>query len=66
MGFSGSAHGSSVATLSCSDAAANAGQVPTFDWPVIDVPNTKLPFARYEKVNLAAEEQALDEARKTI
>ena len=66
MGFSRAAHGSSVATLSCSDAAANASRVPTYDWPIIEVAETQLPFARYEKENLAAEEEAVEEARKTI
>ena len=56
MGFSRSAHGSSIATLSCSDAAVNAGSVPTYDWPIVQVPETRMPFPRYEKDNLAAEE----------
>lgn len=66
MGFSRSAHGNSIATLSCSDAAVNAGSVPTYDWPIVQVPETRMPFPRYEKDNLAAEEQAVEEARRTI
>lgn len=66
MGFGNAAHGSSIATLSCSDAAANIGGVPTYNWPVIELPAMQLPYARHERANAEEEERALDEARRTI
>ena len=66
LGFSKSAHGASVATLSCSDASANVGKVPTFDWPVADLPESKMPFARNEAANMAEEERCIHEALQTI
>ena len=66
LGFSKSAHGASVATLSCSDASANVGKVPTYDWPVADLPVSKMPFARNEAANMAEEERCIHEALQTI
>ena len=66
LGFSKANHGCTVATLSCSDPAANATNVPTYDWPVVEIPEIEMPFARYEKSNLAAEQRAIDQARQTI
>ena len=59
MGFGMGAHGSSIATLSCSDEGANARNVPTFDWPVAPAPKNRLPFAQNEQANLAEEERCL-------
>ena len=56
MGVSGGAHGSSIATLSCSDEAANIGNVPTYDWPTVDLPAMKVPYAPTELEQKAAEE----------
>ena len=66
LGFQGSAHGSSVATLSCSDATANAGNVPTYDWPVSDHPSIRYPYAKYENANIAEEERCFEAAKNTI
>ena len=66
MGFSNSAHGCSVATLSCSDAAANISNVPTFDWPTASMPSLKLPYAANEVWNKAEEERCLAEALTVI
>jgi len=66
LGFGKSAHGCSVATLSCSDAAANAGNVPTADWPVSDLPNLTLPYAKHEHANIAEEERCFEAAVRTI
>lgn len=55
LGFSNSAHGNSIATLSCSDAAANAANVPTYDWPVAPMPQLKFPYADNEHANIAEE-----------
>jgi len=66
LGFSKSSHGCSVATLSCSDAQANVGSVPTYDWPVVDMPDLELPYAQNERANVAEEERCLEQTRKTI
>jgi len=66
MGFSKAAHGCTVATLSCSDAGINIGNVPTYDWPVSDLPKVVLPFALNEQANMAEEERCLESARQTI
>lgn len=63
LGFSKAAHGASVATLSCSDAAANCGNVPTYDWPVAPLPNMLHPFAANEHANIAEEERCLEATR---
>lgn len=63
MGFSKAAHGCTVATLSCSDAGANIGNVPTYDWPVSALPEVELPFAANEQANMAEEERCLESAR---
>lgn len=60
MGVTGAAHGCSVATMSCSDVAANVGNVPTYDWPSVDLPAMKLPYAPNEFQNKAAEERSLE------
>lgn len=44
LGLGRAAHGCSVATLSCSDAAANEGNVPTYNWPKADLPNIQYPY----------------------
>ena len=64
LGFSRAAHGCSVATLSCSDAAANAGNVPTYDWPVADSPEILYPYAKNEHANIAEEDRCFENARK--
>ena len=56
----------SVATLSCSDAAANVGNVPTYDWPSVDLPSLKLPYAQHEYFNREEEEACLEQASKII
>ena len=66
LGFSRAAHGCSVATLSCSDAAANAGKVPTYDWPIADSPQTKYPYAKNEHANIAEEERCFEQARQLV
>ena len=62
MGVSGGAHGSSIATLSCSDERANIGNVPTYDWPVVDLPAMIMPYAANEFQQKAAEEASLEQA----
>ena len=59
LGFSKASHGCTVATLSCSDAAANMGNIPTYDWPVSDLPNLRMPFAAHEQANMEEEERCL-------
>lgn len=66
MGVTGSAHGCSIATMSCSDSLANVGNIPTYDWPSVDLPSMKLPYAPNELENKAAEEQALEQASKMV
>jgi len=66
LGFAKGAHGSSIATLSCSDAAANSGKVPTYDWPIAPFPSIKYPFAVNEQANMAEEERCLDATRLLI
>lgn len=66
LGFSRSAHGCSVATLSCSDARSNLGNVPTYDWPVCDLPELEMPYSQHEKANQAEEERCLDQARRAV
>ena len=66
LGFNRAAHGCSVATLSCSDSAANAGNVPTYDWPVCDSPNISYPYAKHEHANIAEEERCFEAAHKLI
>ena len=66
MGVSGAAHGCSVATLSCSDSKANIGAVPTYDWPSVDLPDLKMPYAKHEPDNFAEEERCLDQASKIV
>lgn len=66
LGFANSAHGSSVTTLSCSDSAANAGNVPTYDWPVAPMPQVKLPYAANERFNIAEEQRCLEATRRII
>ena len=66
MGFGKAAHGSSVATLSVSDAGANARNVPTYDWPIAPLPETRYPYAANEQANIAEEERCLAEAAQMI
>ena len=66
MGFSKASHGCTVATLSCSDAGANMGNVPTYDWPVSDLSISRLPFAANEQANMEEEARCLEVARQTI
>jgi len=66
LGFDKGAHGSSVATLSCSDSAANSGNVPTYDWPIAPLPNMKYPYAEHEHANIAEEERCIDATRRLI
>lgn len=66
LGFSRGAHGCSVATLSCSDAQANAGNVPTYDWPVAESPKILYPFAKNEHANMAEEDRCFENARKIV
>lgn len=66
LGFSKAAHGCSVATLSCSDPAANAGNVPTADWPIADSPNLSYPYAVHEHDNIAEEDRCFENAHRLI
>ena len=66
LGFSRAAHGCTVATLSCSDPAANAAKVPTYDWPVSESPQVKYPYSKHEHANIAEEERCFEAAVKAI
>ena len=66
LGFEKGAHGSSIATLSCSDSAANSGNVPTYDWPIAPLPNIQYPYAANEHANIAEEERCIDATRRLI
>jgi len=66
LGFRRAAHGCSVATLSCSDPAANAGNVPTYDWPVADYPDVKYPYSKHEHANIEEEERCFEAAVQLI
>lgn len=66
MGFEGASHGDSVATLSVSDAAANVGGVPTFNWPVAPLPKMQYPLAVYEHENAAEEDRCITAAKNLI
>ena len=66
LGFSRAAHGCTVATLSCSDSAANVGKVPTYDWPVSDSPKIEYPYAKHEHANIAEEERCFEAAVQSI
>lgn len=59
MGFEHGSHGQSVATLSCSDAFNNAENMPTYDWPVMEMPKMQYPLAKYEHQNAAEEDRCL-------
>ena len=66
MGFEGSSHGQSVATLSVSDAAVNTGGVPTYDWPRAPLPKMTYPLAQNERANIEEEDRCLEAAKKII
>lgn len=66
LGFSNGAHGSSVATLSCSDPAVNVSNVPTYDWPVAPLPDIQYPYAANEHENIAEEQRCLEETSRII
>lgn len=66
LGFSRAAHGCTVATLSCSDPAANAGNVPTYDWPIADSPTIKYPYSKNEHANIEEEERCYESAVQQI
>ena len=66
LGVGKAAHGSSAATLSCSDPAANARGMPTYDWPIAPLPETKYPFAANEHENMEEEARCIEAARQLI
>lgn len=66
MGLSGASHGSSIATLSCSDPAFNTANAPTYNWPLAPLPQLKYPFAQNTVHNEAEEKRCLEAAEKII
>lgn len=66
LGFDTSHHGSSKATLSCSNDDSNSGEADTFSWPRAEFPRWKYPFAEYEHENMAEEARCLDGVKDLV
>ena len=66
VGFEHGSHGQSIATLSCSDAAVNAGNAPTYDWPQAPLPELKYPLSQNNKANQEEEQRCVDAFDKIV
>lgn len=66
LGFTKGAHGNSVATLSCSDTAANPSGLPTYGWPQAPLPKLKYPLAANETANAEEEARCLQATKDII
>lgn len=66
LGFENGFHGTSVATLSCSDPETNVQMSPVFEWPRAPFPKMQYPMADFEHENRAEEDRCLQAIRDII